>query len=175
MSLFGAAERFVAARHTPPATQAYTQAQPAVAQAGTRERHRAMAALHTAERLNEHTGQEPPGPFTSYPMAALHYQRARTLAVLGDHTAAGAPTTSLRTRAPEARRARALTTARLAEAQLRQGHLEQTIATWSQFLTDCPGLRSVRATSRPAAMRQAPRPHLTHPGAAELPQRAAAL
>lgn len=93
-----------------------------------------MEALHAAERLHAQTAQEPPGPFTSYPSAALYYQRARTLTALGDHSAAAfALTTSLRTRNPQARRARALTTARLAETQLHLGHLEQATTTWTRL------------------------------------------
>ncbi|WP_424639439.1 tetratricopeptide repeat protein [Embleya sp. AB8] len=165
----------IAARHTPPITQAYVRAQLAVAHAHTGDTRQALDALHAAERLHAHADQTP-GPFTGYPTAALHYQRARVLAALGDHPAAEtALTTSLSARASDSRRARALTTARLAETQLHRGHLEQALTTWQRFLQDHPDLRSTRSTRRLTTMRRLLRPYAGRPDAAHVLEQAADL
>ncbi|WP_066956631.1 transcriptional regulator [Streptomyces lushanensis] len=165
-----------AARHSSPLTQSFIQSQLALAHARAQDRPRALLALQTAEVLHSRADQDPSDPFGSYPTAALHYQRARTLTALRDHQAADrAFNASLRARAPQARRARALTTALLAESQLLQGNLEESIATWRRFLSDYPGLRSARATDSLTTMRQVLRPYSTHPGVALLTEEAASL
>ncbi|GAA2258325.1 hypothetical protein GCM10010232_55820 [Streptomyces amakusaensis] len=165
-----------ATRHGSPPAQAFTQTQLALAHARVQDRPRALLALRTAESLHSHADQDPDNPFDSYPTAALHYQRARTLTALRDHHAADrAFRASLRARAPQARRARALTTALLAESQLLQGSLEESISTWRRFLTDYPGLRSARATASLATMRRALRPYGAHPEVALLEEEAASL
>ncbi|MFD7290543.1 hypothetical protein ACFV8F_35620, partial [Streptomyces sp. NPDC059872] len=165
-----------ATRHSSPLTQSFTQSQLALAHTRAHDRPRALLALHNAEVLHNRADQDPSDPFDSYPTAALHYQRARTLTALRDHQAADrAFNTSLRTRAPQARRARALTTALLAESQLLQGNLEESLTTWKRFLTDYPGLRSTRATASLTTMREALRPYSTHPDVALLTEEAASL
>ncbi|MER5772560.1 hypothetical protein [Streptomyces sp. NPDC001985] len=163
-----------AARHASPLTQAFTQAQLALAHARVQDRPRALLALRRAEVLHGQADQDPSDPFDTYPIAALHFQRARTLAALRDHRAAGrAFHASLRARAPQARRARALTTAHLAESQLLRGNLEESVSTWKRFLADYPGLRSSRATAFLTTMRRALRPHSSHPEVALLQEEAA--
>ncbi|MGW6740659.1 hypothetical protein ACWGDX_07905 [Streptomyces sp. NPDC055025] len=165
-----------ATRHSSPLTQSFTQSQLALAHARAQDRPRALRALHNAEVLHSHAEQSLSDPFDSYPIAALHYQRARTLTALGEHQAADrAFHVSLRARAPQARRARALTTALLAESQLLQGNLEESLTTWKRFLIDYPGLRSTRASASLTTMRQALRPYSTHPDVALLTEEAAAL
>ncbi|MFE4670764.1 tetratricopeptide repeat protein, partial [Streptomyces sp. NPDC056734] len=165
-----------ATRHSSTLTQSFTQTQLALAHARAQDRPRALLALHNAEVLHSKAEQDPADPFDSYPTAALHYQRARTLTALKDHQAADrAFHSSLRARAPQARRARALTTALLAESQLLQGNLEESVTTWKRFLTDYPGLRSTRATASLTTMRQALRPYSTHPDVALLEEEAATL
>ncbi|MGW1018368.1 hypothetical protein [Streptomyces niveus] len=165
-----------AARHSSPLTQSFTQSQLALAHARVHDRPRALLALHNAEVLHGRADQNVSDPFGSYPTAALYYQRARTLTALRDHQAAGrAFHASLRTRAPQARRARALTTALLAESQLLQGNLEESLTTWKRFLGDYPGLRSARATASLTTMRQVLRPHSTHPDVVLLTEEAASL
>ncbi|MFE2044597.1 hypothetical protein ACFXAZ_27465 [Streptomyces sp. NPDC059477] len=165
-----------ATRHSSPLTQSFTQSQLALAQARAKDRQRSLRALHHAEALHSHADQDPTDPFDSYPTAALHYQRARTLTALKDHQAADqAFHASLHARAPQARRARALTTALLAESQLLQGNLEESLTTWKHFLTDYPGLRSARATASLTTMRQALRPYSAHPEVALLEEEAASL
>ncbi|MEO3977868.1 hypothetical protein [Streptomyces sp. CAU 1734] len=165
-----------AKRHSSPLTQSFTQSQLALAHARADDRPRALLALHHAEALHSHADQNPTDPFDNYPTAALHYQRARTLTALKDHRAAArAYSTSLRARAPQARRARALTTALLAESQLSQGNLEESLTTWKRFLIDYPGLRSTRAKASLTTMRKVLRPYSTHPDVALLTEEAATL
>ncbi|MEU0990406.1 hypothetical protein [Streptomyces sp. NPDC005953] len=165
-----------AKRHSSPLTQSFTQSQLALAHARANDRPRALLALHNAEILHSHADQNLTDPFDNYPTAALHYQRARTLTALKDHPAAArAYSASLRARAPQARRARALTTALLAESQLFQGNLEESLTTWKRFLIDYPGLRSTRATDSLTTMRQVLRPYSTHPDVALLTEEAATL
>ncbi|MFD6340231.1 hypothetical protein [Streptomyces sp. NPDC060131] len=165
-----------ATRHSSPLTQSFTQTQLALAHARAHDRPRALFALHNAEVLHSHADQNPSDPFDSYPIAALHYQRARTLTALGERQEADrAFHASLRARAPQARRARALTTALLAESQLLQGNLEESLTTWKRFLTDYPGLRSTRATASLTTMCQALRPYSSHPDVALLTEEAATL
>ncbi|MEV6426069.1 hypothetical protein [Streptomyces sp. NPDC051662] len=165
-----------ASHHSSQLIQSFTQSQLAVAHAQAQDRPRALLALNSAELLHSRADQDPSDHFDSYPIAALHYQRARTLTTLGDHQAADrAFHASLRTRAPEARRARALTTALLAESQLRQGNLEESLTTWKRFLGDYPGLRSARATTSLTTMRQVLRPYTTHRGVALLIEEATSL
>ncbi|MER6913427.1 hypothetical protein ABT354_17310 [Streptomyces sp. NPDC000594] len=162
------------ARYAPPVVQAYAQAHLAVLQAGY-DRRAALTALDRAERLRL-DGAEAPGPFTAYSLGALHYQRAQTLATLGDRAGTvRALTASLRARAPGERHARTLTHARLAEAQLGMGHLDAALPHWAAFLDAYPSLDSVRATRRLGLMRRHLRPHRRHPGAARLLGRADGL
>ncbi|MFE3021617.1 hypothetical protein [Streptomyces sp. NPDC059256] len=165
-----------ATHYSSPLAQSFTQSQLALAHARANNRPRALLALHNAEILHSHADQNLTDPFDSYPTAALHYQRARTLTALKDHPAAArAYSASLRARAPQARRARALTTALLAESQLLQGNLEESLTTWKRFLIDYPGLRSTRATDSLTTMRQVLRPYSTHPDVALLTEEAATL
>jgi tetratricopeptide (TPR) repeat protein len=162
------------AGHAPAITQAYAQAHLAVLQAH-HDPHAALATLTRAERL--HAGADAgPGPLTSYPAGALHYQRAQVLATLGDAAgAARALTASLRARTPTEHRAATLTRVRLAETCLRLGHLDQSLAHWAKFLDAYPSLHSARADQRLIAMRRQLRPHTLYPAAADVLRRAAAL
>ncbi|MEU0687332.1 hypothetical protein [Streptomyces uncialis] len=165
-----------ATRHSSPLTQSFTQSQLALAHARAHDRPRALLALHNAEVLHNRADQNPSDPFDSYPTAALQYQHARTLTALGEHREADrAFQASLRTRVPQARRARALTTALLAQSQLRQGRLEESLTTWKRFLIDYQGLRSARATASLTTMRQTLRPYSAHPGVALLTEASANL
>ncbi|MGW1281623.1 tetratricopeptide repeat protein [Streptomyces tsukubensis] len=157
-----------ARHHTPRIIRSYTQAQLAVAEADTRNPRAARTALEEAERLYTQADQIP-GPFTSYPHSALQYQRAHTLAALGDHTgAARALTASLHERPTHHHRARMLVTARLAETFLHQGQLEPALTHWHTFAKGYPDLHSAYALYRLTTMRQLLRPHRRHPTAALL-------
>ena len=155
------------ARHSPPAVRAYTHIHLAVVNA-RHDRHGAVAALTRAEHLHTQAGAEP-GPFSSYPAGALHYQRGQALATLKDHAGAlTALTTSLRLRTPAERLPAALTRARLAETHLRLGHLEPALTHWHALLDAYPALHSVRADQRLTAAVQHLRPHQRRAGVADL-------
>ena len=153
------------ARHAPPAVRSYAQIQLAVLQAH-HDRRAALNSLSRAEQLYTRADNTP-GPFGSYPPGALQYQRASTLATLGDHTAAlKALTVSLRMRAPGERLPEALTRARLAETHLRLGHLDQALPHWRAFLDVYPTLNSLRASRSLTAAARHLRPYRRHHGAA---------
>ncbi|GAA3842210.1 hypothetical protein GCM10022403_087830 [Streptomyces coacervatus] len=155
------------ARHAPPAVRAYTRIHLAVLSAHD-NRHAAVASLARAEHLHTQASAEP-GPFSSYPAGALHYQRGQVLATLKDHTGAlTALTTSLRVRTPTERLPAALTHARLAETHLRLGHIEPTLTHWHALLDAYPTLHSWRADQRLAAAVQHLRPHQQRTGVADL-------
>lgn len=155
------------ARNAPPAVRAYTHIHLAVLNAH-HNRHAAVAALTRAEHLHTQAGAEP-GPFSSYPAGALHYQRGQALATLRDHTGAlSALTTSLRLRAPTERLPAALTRARLAETHLRLGHLEPALTHWHTLLDAYPTLRSARADQRLTAAVQHLHSHQRRSGVTDL-------
>ena len=164
-----------ATRSAPPIVAAYAQAHLAVMRAH-HDKHAALTALAASEHLYEQASNTAPGPFTHYPAGALHYQRAQTLATLGDKAGAtGALTASLRLRTPAERQARTLTRARLAETLLAQGHLDAALHHWQTFLDEVPSLHSTRVTRRLHDMRRRLKPHRRRPGTAELLDRAAVL
>lgn len=162
------------ARRAPCPIRAYTQAHLATA-AAHHDRHTSLTALAAAERLHERADSTP-GPFTAYPLAALHYQRAQTLKALGDVPGAiGAYTAALRLRTPAERHASALTRTALAETLLHLGHRDAAVAHWACFLDDYPHLTSVRAARRLATMRQLLAPHRRHRPTALVLERALLL
>lgn len=165
-----------ATRKAPPIVRAYTQVHLAVMQSH-HDKHAALTALGTSERLYEQADDtDAPGPFTHYPAGALHYQRAQTLAALGDKTGAtDALKASLRLRTPAERQAAALTRARLAETLLTQGHLDAALVHWQSFLDDYPLLHSTRTARRLHTMRQLLHPHRRHHDTVRLLAQAAAL
>ncbi|MEU2799683.1 hypothetical protein [Streptomyces sp. NPDC007117] len=163
------------ARQAPRPVRAYAQAHLATAAAARNDRHTALAALAAAERFHEQADHVP-GPFTAYPLAALHYQRAQTLTALGDAPGAiGAYTAALRLRPAAERHANALTRAHLAETLLAQGYLDAALAHWTRFLDEVPHLGSARATRRLTALRQLLTPHRCHRPATLLLERATTL
>ncbi|MFE0062542.1 hypothetical protein [Streptomyces sp. NPDC059003] len=163
-----------AARRSARPVRAYTQAHLATA-AASHDRHAALTALGAAERLHERADHTH-GPFTAYPLAALHYRRGQTLSILGDTPGAiGAYTAALRLRTPAERHARALTRAALAETLLTHGHLDTALAQWARFLDEVPHLHSARATRRLTAMRQLLTPHGRHRPTALVLERALLL
>lgn len=166
------AERAVrSAHHTSPTVQAYAHAQLAVTLAPD-DRSSALAEMTRAEELHS-KAPAVPGPFTSYSAGALHFQRAQTYNALGDHaSAAMALETSLRLRAANEERATTLTRARLAEAYLRLGRLDEALHCWQAFLIASRSLHSAQADARLSAMHQLLRPYARNPQAAALIERA---
>ncbi|MER6523959.1 hypothetical protein [Streptomyces sp. NPDC001508] len=169
------AEQAVAhARHAPPAVLAYALAHLAVVQAHG-DRRAALASLARAEHFHARADTAP-GPFTGYPAGALHYQRAQTLAALGDLTGARAAlTVSLRLRTADEPRATALTRAYLAETHLRIGHLDEALSQWRIFLAAYPTLHSARAARRLQTTTRQLQPHRRHPAVRQFLTEAAAL
>lgn len=123
---------------------AFVTGQLAVAEAGCGDRRAAVAHLAEAQRLLERSdGQR--AAIGDYHHAALAHQQAEALAALGDARGAiAALGTSLRHRPAGERRARAVTTARLAELHLGQGHVERACAVWHDLLDLVPQLDSAR-------------------------------
>jgi tetratricopeptide (TPR) repeat protein len=146
-------------RRVPAAQAAFLAGQVAVAAAAAGGRHDALTNLRVAERSLEHA-DGPEAKIGSYHEAALAHQRAEALAAIGDSEGAiRALAASLRLRPAGERRARALTTARLAELHLRQGRLEQACALWHDFCDDYPHLHSARADDALRSLRARLRPY----------------
>ncbi len=160
---------------TGPARQAFFLGQVAVAAAATGARHDALTALSAAQRrLDRASSAGVGGPaMGGYHPASLAHQQAAVQALLGDHKGAiAALTESIRHRPPHERRSRAITHARLAELHLRQGHLDQAVATWHAFLDDYPYLTSGRVTSAMRILRSRLRPLRASPNVRQLLGRA---
>ncbi|MFG2879008.1 hypothetical protein ACGFYU_29075 [Streptomyces sp. NPDC048337] len=132
------------ARRLPSLQAAFVTGQRAVAEAGCGDRRAAVAHLGEAERLLERSaGQQ--AAIGDYHHAALAHQRAEALAALGDARGAiAALGTSLRHRPAGERRARAITTARLAELHLGLGHVDRACAAWHDLLDLAPQVDSAR-------------------------------
>jgi tetratricopeptide (TPR) repeat protein len=102
--------------------------------------------LHAAEHALARSTDRP-GPFTSYPEAAFAYRKGQTLHKLNDTTAAlSALRHSALRRAPEERRHRALTQARLALILMDLGRLEEACAHGRALAADYPWLHSSQTT-----------------------------
>ncbi|MEU6969964.1 hypothetical protein AB0A71_19910 [Kitasatospora aureofaciens] len=164
------------ARPAPAAVRAYTLAHLAVVQAH-HDTHAALAALGQAERAAHRSADDgEPGPFGSYPLAALHFQRAQTLTVLGDHTGAlDALAASVADRGPVERHLALFARARLAEKHLRLGHLDEAVHHWGLFLDGAPDREARRVGRALRSMLQHLRPHQRYGPAAALIVRAAGL
>lgn len=156
---------------------AYLGAQLAVAQAACGLRRQALRSLHRAERALEAAGEDAPAhqPFSSYSPAALAYQHAEALKVLGDSSAAcEALNRSLALRTPADRRGLALSHAQRAEILVRSGHVEEACASWQAFLDHYAHLRSGLADTAALRLRQLLTPYRRVPAAAQVLDRIAA-
>lgn len=157
-----------------PAVQAFLLSQRALARACHRQEAAARADLEAAE-VQHARAAGPPGPFTTYAPAGLHYQGARTLLVLGEKSAAiRGLEVSLRERTADQRRTSALTHAALADTQLGIGQLEAACRHWGVFLDLYPHLHSVRARRALVSLRRSLRAHHRQPEAAAVLERARA-
>ncbi|MER5884016.1 hypothetical protein ABT160_09325 [Streptomyces sp. NPDC001941] len=158
-----------------PATRSFLHGQHALTLAVRGDRQRAVTELLRAEHHHAHATAAP-GPFSSYPRAGLEYQRARVLHVLGDEEqAVSALRSAAAHRAPEQRHPYALVHARLAEAQLRVGYLEEACASWHVFLDQYAHLRSAQVDRALRRLRQRLRSFPGHPQAREALDRAGDL
>ncbi|MEU5883695.1 hypothetical protein [Spirillospora sp. NPDC047279] len=156
-------------------TRAFLLGQLAVTCAATGARGRALRHLSAAEReLDRATGG--PGVVGAYHPAALAHQQAAVRSLLGDRDGAiGALEQSIARRPAGERRSRTITLARLAELQLRRGHLERAAATWHLFLDEYPAVRSGRARTAFASMYAGLRSFRANQAARELLERADAM
>ncbi|OPC84683.1 hypothetical protein B4N89_30540 [Embleya scabrispora] len=129
--------------HTP-ATRAFVLSQRAWAHAAQHHRRPALADLDEAEHRHEQAVDHPgEGPFATYPRPGFEYQRARILDTLGESgPALRALREAAQRRSPQQRRAHAVTLARLARAQWRDGDIEAAGASWHTFLDQYPHLGS---------------------------------
>jgi hypothetical protein len=151
-----------------PRQRAFVHGQLAVAHAAAGNVRPAMTSMAMAERDLDREAA-PTSDICRYHHAALSYQQAQLRTLTGDRAGAiAALKRSLRSRPREERRSRAVTTARLAELQLDQGHLEQAVETWHDFLDDYPYLASHRVTRALMTMRARLRPHKANGVAAGL-------
>jgi tetratricopeptide (TPR) repeat protein len=129
----------------PPAVRSFVLAQRALTHAAVHRRGPALTDLANAECAHDKTS-DAEGPFSSYPRAALDYQRAQTLRALNDlRPAQAAFRDAIRRRPSDQHKAYALTHASLAESLLATGDLEEACAHWSVFLDHYLRLHSARA------------------------------
>jgi tetratricopeptide (TPR) repeat protein len=170
------AEAAATAKTVTPVRQAFLYGQLAVAHAAAGDRISALTWLTAAERHLDRATSAETALIGAYHPASLAHQQAAVLALLGDRKGAiGALTLSLRYRPATERRSRAITTARLAELQLREGYLDEATHTWSGFLDDYPYLRSARARTALNIMRSMLHPHAGRPATRALLTRAVDL
>jgi hypothetical protein len=166
------------AGRTSSARKAFLLGQLAVATATDHDRVRAMSCLSAAERaLDKSSSSEADEEVIGlYHPAALAHQEAAVRALLGDTAGAvDALNTSIRHRPAIERRSRAITLARLAEFQLRLGHLEESALTWHRFLDAYPDLASGRVTTALKTLRALLRPYARNPAAQGVLHRATTI
>ncbi|GHH17863.1 tetratricopeptide repeat protein [Streptomyces rubradiris] len=145
--------------------QAHSAAQIGDRATALRRIREAEAAMDRAESRGK--------TFGSYDPATLHYHIAQVRYELGDVAGSvAAMRTSNQLRHSHYRRTTVRFHAIQAERQLQMGHLEEALTSWNRALDDYPLVRSGRADARFRNMRKLIKPHLRHPGAAELYERA---
>ena len=150
----------------------------AVAAAAHGDRDAALAALTRAEKLaaDAVAARADELAIGRYRAASHAYHEAAVLSLLGDRPGAiRVLSESVRRRAADERRSRAITLAGLAELHLDQGHLDESIAACHAFIDDYPPLRSSRARSALRHLTARLRPHAANHSARQLLVRAAAV
>jgi len=148
-----------------PGPGAFLMGQFAVAAAGSGDRRAALAHLAWAERCLSRAEDE--GTATGYHQAALAAQQAEVRAAGGDRAGAvAALAASMRHRPPAERRARAVTSARLAGLQLDQGHLEAACTVVHTVIDDRQYLDSARVDAALRRLRARLRTYHANPAAA---------
>ncbi|MFD3415886.1 hypothetical protein [Streptomyces cyaneofuscatus] len=136
------------------AIRSFIAAQLAVVRAASGERRPALQALDDASEFStEHHPSE--DPFDTYSVAALAFQRAQALRLLGDTKAAiDALFVSSQHRNPDDRRGLALTHAARTKLLLRAGHVEEACSSWQAFRISAAGLQSTEASKARAELRR---------------------
>ncbi|TDD29606.1 tetratricopeptide repeat protein [Actinomadura sp. KC06] len=159
---FGAALRLAETAAAPDLavlTKASLAGQTAVARAATGARRQAMRDLERAEDLLGRAPAQSTRPVGTYHGAVLSYEKAAVHAHLRDHRAALAALEEALPRwSAYERRSRAITLARLAELQLRQGRPEEAISVGHRLLDDYALIRSTRIRKALADLRAGLRP-----------------
>ena len=149
---------------SPPAVRSFLMSHLAVARAACGDARPSLSALSDAIELHGGRDSDPATPFGGYPVAALHYQRGLVHQALGEYgKAASAFATSLRNRPAQARRAQALTLARLSEVLLLEGRVEQACASTERLLDTCGHIRCPRTAERLLDLRRRLLPHARRP------------
>ncbi len=146
-----------AARRAPAETKAFLHGHVAVASAAD-DPTTALGHIDLAERALERPGGA--AVIGRYHRAELFHHRAHVLARSGDRVGAiRAFDASVRHRPAGERRARAITMACLARAQLDAGRIDASCATWGHAWKDCGCLDSARVRHSWASLRSAMRPY----------------
>ncbi|MGW1376846.1 tetratricopeptide repeat protein [Streptomyces sp. NPDC002446] len=159
-------------------TRAFLLSHLAAAQAACGLRQDALASLARAESAAETEGgrAHAPGPFHTYPPAALEFQSAEVLRYLGDLPAAHtALNRSLAHRPGDDHRGLALSYAQHAEILIALGHVEEACAAWSSFLDQYVHVRSGAADLAVSRLRQLLAPFRVLPAATAVLHRTSAL
>ena len=159
----------------PPREAAFIAGQQAVAAAGNGDGRGARAHLARTSRLLDRAATPPAGS-SCYGWAAYSHQEAEVLAATGDVPGAvSALARSIGHRPPTERRAKAVTTARMAQLLLSEGHLDRACAAWQSVLDDYPLLDSGRVDTAVSAIRSQLTRHASVPVARAVLTRAGAL
>ncbi|MFD9427032.1 MULTISPECIES: hypothetical protein [unclassified Streptomyces] len=149
-------------------TAAFLHGQLAVTTAASGDRRGALAHLRQAERHLARTDTSSCGPGTYHP-AELARHHAEVLTATGDlNGAIESLKESVLHCPPSERRARALTTARLAELQIQVGLVEAASSTAQGFCRDYPYLHSARVTAALELLRARLAPYRRTAGAREM-------
>ncbi|MFE3824527.1 hypothetical protein [Streptomyces sp. NPDC059092] len=149
---------------SPPSIRAFLMSHLAVVHAAAGLVRPSLSALSDAMALHGGQGPDPSTPFSGYPVAALHYQRGHVHQTLGDYgKSALALAASLRHRPAQARRAQALTLARLSEVLLLDGLVDQACASTDRLLDTCGRIRCPRTADQLLELRRRLLPHARRP------------
>jgi hypothetical protein len=158
-----------------PRMRAFLAGQQAHASAAVGARDDAKRQLKEAETALEKAASRS-GTVAGYHPAALHYHTSHVLYELGDLGGSiAAMEESNRCRPQTERRARARSTALLAERQFEYGHLEAACATWGVFLDDYQHVSSARCDDHFRTLRNSVRQHTGNKIAQALGERARTL
>ncbi|GGZ70054.1 tetratricopeptide repeat protein [Streptomyces bluensis] len=158
-----------------PRMRAFLVGQQAHASAAVGDRNAAKRQLKEAETALEKATSRT-GTVAGYHPAALHYHTSHVRYELGDLGGSiAAMEESNRYRPQTERRARARSTALLAERQFEYGHLEAACATWGAFLDDYPHVSSARCDDHFATLRRSVQQHRGNKIAQALGERARTL
>ncbi|MFI0977427.1 hypothetical protein ACH4SP_10405 [Streptomyces sp. NPDC021093] len=152
----------VGAPQAPAHQQALLLGHLAVTQAHLGNRRAAARHLIDSEKRLE-ASDSSPTPVGAFHSSSLALQHAAVARAQSDHALeARHLESSLRGRPPEENRARSISLATLAEAQLNEGHLDRACRTWSAFLDLYGDVSSARVHDHLRVLISRLRPHAAH-------------